>query len=129
MYIVYIDVLVRYITRAFKAMAQHFINPHCYAIYHFMLQFFFYCIRRHINKEIRNTLRLCFTLSAPKAIFRFLQTILIQVSQLVTSYLTWNQHCLPLSYQNSPNFYYMKNGDARFWTRESLISTIWRWKR
>ena len=42
------------------------------------------------------------TLSAPKAILRFLQTILIQASQLVTSCLTWNQHGLPFIYQNSP---------------------------
>ena len=42
------------------------------------------------------------TLSASKAILRFLQTMQIQVSQLVTSCLTWNQHCLPFSYQNRP---------------------------
>ena len=42
------------------------------------------------------------TLSAPQAILRFLQTMQIQVSQLVTSCLTCNQHCLPFSYQNSP---------------------------
>ena len=38
------------------------------------------------------------TLSAPKAIVRYLQTMQIQVSQLVTSCLTWNQHCLRFSY-------------------------------
>ena len=42
------------------------------------------------------------TLSAPKAILSFLQTILIQVSQLVTSCLTLNQHCLPYGYPNIP---------------------------
>ena len=40
------------------------------------------------------------TLSAPKAIFRFMQTKLIQASQLVTSCLTWNQYCSTFSYQN-----------------------------
>ena len=33
------------------------------------------------------------TLSAPNAVLSCLQTILIQVNQLVTSCLTWNQHC------------------------------------
>ena len=52
------------------------------------------------------------TLLASKAILRLLQTILIPVRQLVTGCLTCNQHCLPFSYQHSPNFNYMKNGEV-----------------
>ena len=51
----------------------------------------------------------------------FLQTILIQASQLVTSCLTWNQHCLAFSYQNSSTFNNTRHGDARFWTWNSLL--------
>ena len=42
----------------------------------------------------------------------------IQVSQLVTSCLTWNQHCLRFSYKNIPNPYYKRNGDAQFLNME-----------
>ena len=49
------------------------------------------------------------TLSASKAILSFLQTMQIQVSQLVTSCLTWNLHCLAVSYTNIPKILYHEN--------------------
>ena len=42
------------------------------------------------------------SLSIPMAIFRFLQTIQIHVSQFVAIFLTCNLYCLPFNYQNIP---------------------------
>ena len=54
------------------------------------------------NGFVFKPLHTSLTLSAPKAILSFLQTMQIQMSQLVTSCLTWNLHCLAVSYKNIP---------------------------
>ena len=58
------------------------------------------CVNENIDKDTNLSFRMyvCYNSFSAKCNIEVLQTILIQVSQLVTSCLTWNQHCLPFSY-------------------------------